>query len=325
MYLSFYGLRETPFAPTPDPKFLFQSARHREALAQLIYGVRERKGFIVLTGEIGTGKTTLLRTLLERLDASTPVAYVHNSALGIEGLLEYILQDWGVKSTATTHAQRLFELNEFLIDQHKQGASPVLVIDEAQNLSVPTLEAVRLLSNFETTSQKLMQILLVGQPELRDKLNLPELRQLKQRIGLRCHIAPLGPEETRQYIRHRLRIAGATDAGIFSDAAIQKISEYSQGTPRVINIVCDHCLLSGYADSKRRIDAGIVQEAIEYLEEGERREWKKRRSVSLVPSNGALWAARSGVALLVLVIVFLLAFAANTLGWLAAMPGGTHP
>src|SRR2546427_7596007 len=121
MYLSFYGLREAPFAPTPDPKFLFQSPRHREALAQLIYGVRERKGFIVLTGEIGTGKTTLLRTLLERLDASTPVAYVHNSALNIEGLLEYILQDWGVKSEAQTHAQRLFELNEFLIDQHKQG------------------------------------------------------------------------------------------------------------------------------------------------------------------------------------------------------------
>jgi len=325
MYLSFYGLREAPFAPTPDPKFLFQSPRHREALAQLIYGVRERKGFIVLTGEIGTGKTTLLRTLLERLDATTPVAYVHNSALDIEGLLEYILQDWGVKSVAQTHAQRLFELNEFLIDQHKKGSSPVLVIDEAQNLSVPTLEAVRLLSNFETTSQKLMQILLVGQPELRDKLNLPELRQLKQRVGLRCHIAALSPEETRQYIRHRLRIAGATDAGIFSDAAIQKISDYSQGTPRVINIVCDHCLLSGYADSKRRIDAGIVQEAVEYLEEGERREWKTRRSVSLVPSNGALWAARAGVALLVVMIIFLLAFAANALGWLAAMPGGTHP
>jgi general secretion pathway protein A len=325
MYLSFYGLREAPFAPTPDPKFLFQSTRHREALAQLIYGVRERKGFTVLTGEIGTGKTTLLRTLLERLDASTPVAYVHNSALGIEGLLEYILQDWGVKSTAATHAQRLFELNEFLIDQHAKGASPVLVIDEAQNLSVETLEAVRLLSNFETTSQKLIQILLVGQPELRDKLNLPEMRQLKQRIGLRCHIAALSPEETRQYIRHRLRIAGATDAGIFSDAAIQKISEYSEGTPRVINIVCDHCLLSGYADSKRRIDAAIVQEAVEYLEEGERREWKRRRTVRLVPSQGAVWATRSGVALVVLVIVFLLAFAANALGWLAVMPGGTQP
>jgi len=319
MYLSFYGLRETPFAPTPDPKFLFQSARHREALAQLIYGVRERKGFIVLTGEIGTGKTTLLRTLLERLDSTTPVAYVHNSALGIEGLLEYILQDWGVKSTASTHAQRLFELNEFLIDQHHKGSSPVLVIDEAQNLTVETLEAVRLLSNFETTNQKLMQILLVGQPELRDKLNLPELRQLKQRVGLRCHIASLSPEETRQYVRHRLRIAGTTDAGIFSDAAIQKIHDYSQGTPRVINIVCDHCLLSGYADSKKRIDAAIVQEAVEYLEEGERREWKRRRSISLVPSRGAVWAARSGVALLVLVVVFLLAFAANALGWFASI------
>jgi len=156
---------------------------------------------------------------------------------------------------------------------------------------------------------------------MRDKLNLPELRQLKQRIGLRCHIAALSPEESRQYIRHRLRIAGATDAGIFSDAAIQKIQDYSQGTPRVINIVCDHCLLSGYADSKRRIDAAIVQEAVEYLEEGERREWKRRRSISLVPSQGAVWAARSGVALLVLVIVFLLAFAANALGWFA----GTHP
>src|SRR6186713_529225 len=147
MYLQFYGLSETPFGPTPDPKFLFQSTRHREALAQLIYGVRERKGFIVLTGEIGTGKTTLLRTLLARLDHDTHVAYIHNSALEIEGLLEYMLQDWGLKSTATTHAQRLFELNEFLIDQHRQGLSPVLVIDEAQNLSLATLEAVRLLSN----------------------------------------------------------------------------------------------------------------------------------------------------------------------------------
>src|SRR5438093_8026713 len=238
MYLQFYGLREAPFAPTPDPKFLFQSTRHREALTQLLYGVRERKGFIVLSGEIGTGKTTLLRTLLERLDRDTHVAYVHNSALGIEGLLEYILHDWGVKSVGASHAQRLFELNEFLIDQHRSGMSPVLVIDEAQNLSIETLEAVRLLSNFETTSQKLLQILLGGQPELRDKLNLPELRQLKQRIGLRCHIAALSPEEARQYIRHRLRIAGPTDAGIFSDAAIQKIQDYSQGTPRVINHLC---------------------------------------------------------------------------------------
>jgi general secretion pathway protein A len=318
MYLQFYGLREAPFAPTPDPKFLFQSTRHREALAQLLYGVRERKGFTVLTGEIGTGKTTLLRTLLERLDRDTHVAYVHNSALGIEGLLEYILQDWGVKSTASSHAQRLFELNEFLIDQHRQGLSPVLVIDEAQNLSIETLEAVRLLSNFETTNQKLMQILLVGQPELRDKLNLPELRQLKQRIGLRCHIGPLSPEETRLYVRHRLRIAGAGDGGIFTDAAIQRLTEYSGGTPRVVNIVCDHCLLSGYADSKRRIDAGMVDEAIEYLEEGERREWKRSRQVRLVPSRAALWAARGGIALLVVLLMMVLVFAANATGWFGA-------
>jgi general secretion pathway protein A len=315
MYLQFYGLREAPFNPTPDPRFLFQSTRHREALAQLLYGVRERKGFTVLTGEIGTGKTTLLRTLLARLDRDTHVAYIHNSALEIEGLLEYMLQDWGVKSTATTHAQRLFELNEFLIDQHRRGLSPVLVIDEAQNLSLSTLEAVRLLSNFETTSQKLMQILLVGQPELRAKLNTPELRQLKQRIGLRCHIGPLSPEETRLYIRHRLRIAGASDAGIFTDAAIQRITEYSRGTPRVVNIVCDHCLLSGFADSKRRIDSGVADEAIEYLEEGERREWKRSRQLRLVPAQGAVWAARGGVAALVVLILLLLVFAVNTTGW----------
>ena len=321
MYLEFYGLREAPFSPTPDPKFLFQSSRHREALAQLVYGVQERKGFIVLTGEIGTGKTTLLRTLLARLDHDTHVAYVHNSALDIEGLLEYILQDWGVKSVGASHAQRLFELNEFLIAQHRQRLSPVLVIDEAQNLSIPTLEAVRLLSNFETTSEKLMQILLVGQPELRDKLNAPELRQLKQRIALRCHIGPLSPEETRMYIRHRLRIAGATDAGIFTDAAIQRITEYSRGTPRVINIVCDHCLLSGYADSKRRIDAGVVEEATEYLEEGERPEWKRSRQMRLVPSRAAVWAARGGIAVLVILLLMLLVFAANATGWLGhALP-----
>jgi len=316
MYLEFYGLREAPFAPTPDPKFLFQSSRHREALAQLVYGVQERKGFIVLTGAIGTGKTTLLRTLLARLDRDIHVAYVHNSALDIEGLLEYILQDWGVKSVGTSHAQRLFELNEFLISQHRQQLSPVLVIDEAQNLSIATLEAVRLLSNFETTNQKLMQILLVGQPELRDKLNAPELRQLKQRIGLRCHIGPLSAEEARLYVRHRLRIAGAGDAGIFTDGAIQRIAEYSEGTPRTINIVCDHCLLLGYADSKRRIDTGIVQEAIEYLEEGERPEWKRRRQVRLAPSRAAVWAARGGIAVLVLLLMMLLVFAANATGWL---------
>jgi general secretion pathway protein A len=316
MYLTFYGLREVPFGPTPDPRFLFQSTRHREALAQLVYGVTERKGFIVLTGEIGTGKTTLLRTLLGRLDADTPVAYVHNSALPIEGLLEYVLEDWGVKSTAVNQAQRLVELNEFLIDQHRKGKSPVLVIDEAQNLSVETLEAVRLLSNFETTQQKLIQILLVGQPELRDTLSRPELRQLKQRIGLRCHIGPLSAGETRAYIRHRLRIAGASDVGLFTDAAVQRIAEYSRGVPRVINIVCDHCLLSGYADSKRRIEVRAVDETVEYLEDGEPPKWKRLAGRRLVPSTSELWAARGGVAMLVVLVIAILVFAASALGWL---------
>lgn len=316
MYLRFYGLREAPFGPTPDPKFLFQSSRHREALAQLIYGVHERKGFIVLSGEIGTGKTTLLRTLLERLDDRSPVAYVHNTAMPIDGLLEYMLQDWGVKSEAATHAQRLCELNAFLIEQHRAGASPVLVIDEAQNLSTQSLEAIRLFSNFETTSQKLMQILLVGQPELRDKLNSPELRQLKQRVGLRCHIGPLTPEETRLYIRHRLRVAGATDGGIFTDAAIERITEYSCGIPRVVNIVCDHCLITGFADSKKRIDARMVDEAVEYLEEGERPTWRRRRERALAPSPAAVWAARGGVAVLVLALLMILVFAVNAVGWL---------
>jgi general secretion pathway protein A len=316
MYLNFYGLREVPFGPTPDPRFLFQSTRHREALAQLVYGVTERKGFLVLTGEIGTGKTTLLRTLLGRLDGDTPVAYVHNSSLPIEGLLEYVLEDWGVKSTAANQAQRLVELNEFLIDQHRKGNSPVLVIDEAQNLSVETLEAVRLLSNFETTQQKLIQILLVGQPELRDTLSRPELRQLKQRIGLRCHIGPLSAGETRAYIRHRLRIAGSSDAGLFTDAAVQRIAEYSRGVPRVINVVCDHCLLSGYADSTRRIEAGAVDAAIEYLEDGERPMWKRLAGRRLVPSIPEPWAARGGVAALVVLILVILVFAASALGWL---------
>jgi general secretion pathway protein A len=316
MYLEFYGFREAPFSPTPNPRFLFQAARHREVLAQLTYGVRERKGFMVLTGEIGTGKTTLLRTLLERVDPATHrIAYVHNSALSTDGLLEYVLQDWGVKSTAASRAQRLFELNEFLIDQHRQGFFPVLVIDEAQNLTVQTLEAIRQLSNFETAQEKLMQIVLVGQPELREMLNRPQLRQLKQRIALRCHIGPLSPEETRLYVRHRLRVAGATDTGIFTDPAIQKITEYTRGVPRMINTVCDHCLVSGYAESKRRIDARIVREAIDYLEEGERASWRRGRDVRLVPGTASVWAARLGVGALLAALAAVTAFAVNVVGW----------
>jgi general secretion pathway protein A len=267
MYLSFYGLKEKPFNTTPDPRFLFLTPGHREALAQLVYGVQENKGFLVLTGEVGTGKTTLLQSLLQRLDGNTAVAFVFNSTLPFDGLLEYMLEDFGVTKAGETRAQRLFTLNNFLIERRRTGQNTVLIIDEAQNLDAPTLEQVRLLSNFETPTDKLLQILLVGQPELRAKLELPELRQLRQRIGLRCKVPPLTAKETADYIRARLRLAGRRNPHLFTDRALERIADYVRGIPRLVNIVCDHCLLIGYADQVPTIDRDIVDQAIEYLED----------------------------------------------------------
>jgi general secretion pathway protein A len=269
MYASFYGLKEKPFNTTPDPRFLFLTPGHREALAQLTYGVQESKGFLVLTGDVGTGKTTLLQTLLQRLDANTAAAFVFNSTLPFDGILEYMLEDFGVTKAGDTRAQRLFALNHFLIERRRAGQNTVLIVDEAQNLDPPTLEQIRLLSNFETSREKLLQIMLIGQPELKAKLQLPELRQLKQRIALRCTIPALKPEEVREYIRFRLRVAGAGDLGLFTDRAVERIAEYAGGIPRVVNMVCDHCLLMGYADQKRRVEPDLVEQAITYLEEGE--------------------------------------------------------
>jgi general secretion pathway protein A len=277
MYLTFYGFAEKPFNATPDPRFLYMTPGHREALAQLLYGTQERKGFIVLIGKVGTGKTTLLHALWQRLREQTAVSFVVNSTLPFDGILEYVLEDLGIPRAGESRAQRLIALNNFLIKRERDGQNTVLIIDEAQNLDVATLEQIRLLSNFETPTSKLLQILLVGQPELKTKLDLPELRQLKQRVGLRCHIPPLTVEEARAYIRTRLRIAGARDLGLFADSAIDRISAYTGGIPRLINIVCDHCLLFGYADEKRRIDRQIVDQAIEYLEEGTRRQPKGTR------------------------------------------------
>ena len=235
MYLKFYGLAEKPFNPTPDPRFLYLSPGHREALAQLHYGVQERQGFIVLTGKVGTGKTTLLHALRQRLDGQTAISYVFNSALSFNGILEYTLEDLGIAKREESRVRRLMALNNFLIERERAGQNTVLIIDEAQNLAPETLEHVRLLSNFETTTVKLLQILLVGQPELKAKLALPELYQLAQRIGLRCQIPPLTPAETGQYVRNRLRVAGASDQGIFKDSALERITQYSGGIPRVIN------------------------------------------------------------------------------------------
>jgi general secretion pathway protein A len=249
---------------------------HREALAQLLYGTQERKGFIVLIGKVGTGKTTLLHALWQRLREQSAVSFVVNSTLPFDGLLEYVLEDLGITNAGASRAQRLIALNNFLIKRERDGQNTVLIIDEAQNLDVATLEQIRLLSNFETPRSKLLQILLVGQPELKTRLDLPELRQLKQRVGLRCQIPPLTLEETRAYIRTRLRIAGARDLGLFADSAVDRISAYAGGIPRLINTVSDHCLLFGYVDQKRRIDRQIVNQAIEYLEEGTRPRPKER-------------------------------------------------
>src|SRR5437773_9652991 len=225
--LGFFGMQQQPFNPTPDPRFLYLSEGHREGLAQLVYGVQERKGFILLTGEVGTGKTTLLRTLLGRLDGNTASAFVFDTTLPFEGLLEYVLEDFGVAKPGETHVQRLIALNNFLIERRRAGQNTVLVLDEAQNLDLRALEQIRLRSNFEADTDKLLQILLVGQPELLDKLNRPVLRQLKQSISLRCHILPLTPAETREYIRTRLRIAGATALGLFSSPSIMRTAEYA--------------------------------------------------------------------------------------------------
>ncbi len=282
MYLDFYGLKENAFSTTPDPRFLYPSPAHREALAQVLYGVQNSKGFIVLTGEVGTGKTTLLHALRRRLDDSTAVAFLFNSTLPFDGILEYMLEEFGVGKTATTPAQRLFALNNFLIERRRVGQNTVLILDEAQNLDVRTLEQVRLLSNFESPNEKLLQILLVGQPELRAKLALP---------ALSCTIRPLNPRETQECIKTRLRIAGAADLGLFTDRALARIAEYSGGIPRVVNILCDHCLVIGYADQERRIGPQIVEQAIKFLQEGglaRQRSWKIGRQSRMTPLRWAL-------------------------------------
>jgi general secretion pathway protein A len=248
---------------------------HREALAQLLYAVQGRKGFILLTGEIGTGKTTLLHSLLRRLGDTTAVAFITNSMLGFEDILEYMLEDLGVAKPGDSHAQRLIALQSFLTERRRAGQNTVLILDEAQDLDVRTLEYIRLLSNFETPTEKILQILLVGQPELRAKLDLPELRQLHQRLALRCRIPPLAPDEVGHYIRNRLRVARAHNLGLFSHEAVARIARYSGGIPRLVNTVCDHSLVFAYADKVRRIDRGIVDQVIDYLQDGEPRRGRK--------------------------------------------------
>ncbi|MFC1480284.1 ExeA family protein [Candidatus Omnitrophota bacterium] len=266
MYLEFYGVKENPFNVTSDPNFLYLSHTHKEALNHLLYGINQRKGFVEITGEIGAGKTTLCRALLTQLDATTKTSLIFNSNLPETQLLEAILNDFGIVPERRRKVVFLNQLNKFLLEQLACGNNTVLIIDEAQNLRSSSLETIRMLSNLETDKEKLLQIILVGQPQLREKLNSPELLQLKQRIGVRFHVRALEKKEVKKYIEHRLRVAGAKRNVTFTPEAIDQIYAYSNGIPRVINVICDKALLLGFVQGTRFIGSGIIQKGTEEVE-----------------------------------------------------------
>lgn len=266
MYCQFYGLKERPFNVTSDPAFFFASRKHKEALSHLLYGVTQRKGIIVVTGEIGAGKTTLCRFFLNQLNSNLKTAFILNPLFSESQLLESIINDFGLKVKNKSRLSLVGQLNRFLLEQSAIGNNVVLIIDEAQHLRPAHLEQIRLLSNLETEKDKLLQIVLVGQPELNHRLNLYQLRQLQQRIMVRYHIDSLDGLEVKEYIDHRINVAGPTDKIKFSDEAIQGIAEFSGCTPRLINIICDRALLAGFVAETNLIDLKIINRCIEELE-----------------------------------------------------------
>lgn len=260
MYKEFYGLKELPFALTPDPRFIYFTPSHTEAMANLHYGIESGKGLIVVTGEVGTGKTTILRWMMQRLDRTVLVGYIFNPRLTVPEFYQHVarlfdVQEWENKS------ELLFALGRTLEARHARGLRTVLIIDEAHGLSTAVLEEIRLLSNFESDSAKQLQIVLTGQPELRDVLNNPDLRQLKQRVALRCEIKPLpNIEETERYVKARLLVAGAARTDIFSPGAIDYIFRCAAGIPRQINNLCDNAMLTGYAAGQHTISRAVIEE-----------------------------------------------------------------
>ena len=266
MYKEFFGLREYPFNMTPDPQFLFLSRNHRVALDVLLYGIGERKGFIAITGEVGAGKTTLCRALLNSLDANTKTALILNPCLSDSQILRAVCDEFRLQPAKTTRKDLYDTINGFLLRELAANHIVALIVDEAQNLKPSVLEQIRLLSNMETAKEKLLQIVLVGQPELGKLLDREDLRQLKQRVALRHHVAPLAWEEVGEYIDHRLQVAGSDGRIKWSDGSLLLIRRWTRGVPRLINVVCDKALLAGYVNDSMLIDTGLVQRAIEDIE-----------------------------------------------------------
>lgn len=266
MYLNYYNLTEFPFSITPDPRFIYWAPQHREAFDHLLYGIQSRKGFIAFTGEVGSGKTTLCRAILTRLGADVATALLLNPSLSENQLLRAMLNDFGLPVQGRDRLDYIETLNEFLLRKNREGANVALVIDEAQNLSPQIMEQVRLLSNLETDQHKLIQIVLCGQPELDARLSRPDLRQLRQRITVRSRLEPLAEEDIAPYIEHRLHVAGSDGRLIFEADALREIYAYVQGSPRLINAVCDGALMAGYVDRTRAINGSHIKRAIKLLE-----------------------------------------------------------
>lgn len=263
MYKSFFGLRENPFNVNPDPRYLFLTKQIEEALSGLMYGIQTRKGFITLTGEVGTGKTTLVNRLLDWLHLRrTKTAFLFNSRMNTNQLFDFIMAEFDIPCDNKSKSQQLMKLNHWLLDRYRAGETAVLIVDEAQNLTFPVLEEIRLLTNLETSTEKLLQIVLSGQPELEEKLKLPQLRQLRQRITLRCRTTPMTKEQTYDYIQERLRIAGAEpqQPAIFSSKAIESIHYFSMGIPRVINLLCEHALINSFVDQQKVVEPKVIED-----------------------------------------------------------------
>ena len=266
MYEAFFGLKEKPFRMTPDTRYFYPSEKHVDALNHMVYAIEERRGFVVITGEIGSGKTTLSRVLFQKLDPRTKTAIIRNTHLSAKDLLTAALDELEIPCRPERTKTRLIGLlNEFLIDQLKEDNTVVLLIDEAQNLKPAVLEEVRMLSNLETETDKLIQIVLMGQPELQQKLWLKELAQFRQRVTLHYHLGPLDARDTGGYVAHRVHVAGANGAAIFQPTALAKVFHYTRGVPRLINGVCDRALLTGYVQETKAIGAEIIDEVAREL------------------------------------------------------------